>query len=150
MTEEAARIIKKNGTWVTPNMHLISAIDMKVLPPLIRAKAEYVTPLSIESFRRAMEFGLNIDNGSDSGVYPHGDNALELAARVSFGMAPAEAIRAATMYSAESLGLTDRGRIAPGLLADLIAVEGNPAGDVTLLQDVRFVMKAGQVYKQPD
>jgi len=147
MTEEAAAIIKKNGIWVTPNMHLIEVVDLDALPPPIRAKAEYVSPISVESFKRALEMGLKIAFGTDAGVYPHGDNAQELAARVHHGMSPLEAVRSATMYSAEALGTPDRGQVRAGLLADLIAVEGNPVEDVTLLQDVRFVMKGGVVYK---
>jgi imidazolonepropionase-like amidohydrolase len=146
MTEEAADIIKKNGAWVTPNMYLIEAVDLDALPPAIRAKAEYVSPISVESFKRALAMGLKIDFGTDAGVYPHGDNARELAARVRHGMSPLEAIRSATMHSAEALGTPDRGQVKPGLLADLIAVDGNPIEDVAILQDVRFVMKGGVVY----
>ena len=147
MTREAAEIIRKNGAWVTPNMYLIEAVDLDALPPAIRAKAEYVSPISVDSFKLALGMGLKIDFGTDAGVYPHGDNARELAARVRHGMSPVEAIRSATMYSAEALGKPDRGQIKPGLLADLIAVRGNPVEDVSILQDVPFVMKGGVVYK---
>lgn len=150
MTEEAARIIKKNGTWVDPNLHLTTAVDMNALPPAIRAKAEYVVPLSYESFQRAIDNNLKIAFGTDAGVYPHGDNAKELAARVEFGMKPIEAIRSATIYSSQALGLDDRGQIKVGLMADLIAVEGDPLDDIARMQDVRFVMKSGVVYKQPE
>ena len=149
MTDEAAKIIRKNGTWVSPNMYLIEALDMEMLPPAIRAKGEYVLPLSIGSFKRAMDYKLNIAFGTDAGVYPHGENARELEARVAQGMSPVEALRTATMYSADALGTSDRGQLKTGLLADMIAVEGDPTADVTLLQDVRFVMKAGEVFKRP-
>lgn len=149
MTEEAAKIIRRNGTWVTPNIHLTTAIDMDALPPALREKAAYVSTLSYESFQRALDMGLNIAFGTDAGVYPHGENARELEARVGLGMEPAAAIRSATADSARALGLDDRGRIEPGLLADLIAVQGDPVDDITRLQDVRFVMKAGVIYKQP-
>lgn len=150
MTEEAAAIIKKNGTWVDPNLYLNEAIDLDLLPPAIRAKEEYLKPLAFESFRRAIDMDLKIAFGTDAGVYPHGQNARELDARVRYGMSPAMAIRGATMDSAEALGTTDRGQVKVGLMADLIAVDGNPLDDVTLLQDVRFVMKSGAVYKQPE
>jgi imidazolonepropionase-like amidohydrolase len=150
MTEEAARIIKKNGTWVDPNLYLTKAVDMNVLPPAIRAKAEYVVPLSYESFQRAIDYKLKIAFGTDAGVYPHGDNAKELAARVEFGMTPVEAIRTATLYSSQALGVDDRGQVKVGLMADLIAVEGDPLDDITRMQDVQFVMKSGVVYKQPE
>jgi len=149
MTEEAARIIKKNGTWVTPNIHLTHAIDLDILPSSIRAKAEYVLPLSYESFKRAVDMDLNMTFGTDAGVYPHGDNARELQARVELGQLPADAVRVATLDSARALGLDDRGEVATGKLADLIAVPGNPAEDVVVLQSVAFVMKAGSIYKQP-
>jgi len=147
MTRDAAEIIKQNGAWVTPNMYLIEAVDLDALPPAIRAKAEYVSPISVDSFKRSLSMGLKIAFGTDAGVYPHGDNARELAARVRHGMSPIEAIRSATVYSAEALGKPDRGQIKPGLLADLIAVKGNPVEDVSLLQTVSFVMKGGVVYK---
>ncbi|HET6565250.1 MAG TPA: amidohydrolase family protein [Xanthomonadales bacterium] len=149
MTEEAARIIKKNGTWITPNIYLTHAIDMDLLPAQIRAKAEYVLPLSYESFKRAVDMDLNMAFGTDAGVFTHGENAHELAARVDLGQSPADAVRVATAESARALGLDDRGVIATGKLADLIAVAGNPAEDVSLLQNVAFVMKAGTTYKLP-
>ena len=148
MTEKAARIIQKNGTWVTPNIYLTRAIDMDQLSPAIRAKAESVLPLSHESFKRAVDMKLNIAFGTDAGVYPHGENAHELEARVALGQAPADAIRNATLDSARALDLQDRGNIQPGMLADLIAVGGNPLENVTVLQDVSFVMKAGTIYKR--
>ncbi len=92
---------------------------------------------------------LKIAFGTDSGVYPHGENAHEFAARVAAGQSPIEAIRGATVYAAELLRVDDRGRIAPGLLADLIAVAGDPLSDVTLLETVQFVMKGGEIYKTP-
>jgi imidazolonepropionase-like amidohydrolase len=87
--------------------------------------------------------------GTDAGVYPHGDNARELTAQVEHGLDPIEAIRGATIYAAEGLGGEDRGSVEIGLLADLIAVEGNPIEDIRVLEDVQFVMKGGLVYKQP-
>lgn len=148
MTQEAAEIIQENGTWVTPNMYLIERLDMTQLPPQIRAKGEYVLPLSIESFKRADEMGLKIASGSDAGVYPHGENAMELVTRVKHGMSPAAAIRSATLDSAQALGTPDRGEVKVGLMADLVAVPGNPVEDITLLQSIPFVMKEGVVYKK--
>ncbi|HLF30641.1 MAG TPA: amidohydrolase family protein, partial [Xanthomonadales bacterium] len=150
MTEEAARIIKKNGTWVTPTIYLTNSIELDLLPAPIRAKAEYVIPLAHEGFRRAVDMQLKIAFGTDAGVYPHGENARELESRVALGMSPLEAVRSATLYSAEALGTGDRGQVKAGLMADLIAVQGNPLEDVNVLQDVRFVMKGGVVYKQPE
>jgi imidazolonepropionase-like amidohydrolase len=119
------------------------------LPPKIRAKAEAVRPLIEKSFRLAMRAKVKIAFGTDAAVYPHGDNAKEFDAQVRHGMKPIETIRGATVYAADLLGVDDRGIIAPGLLADLIAVQGNPLEDIKVLQDVKFVMKGGRVYKRP-
>ena len=149
MTREAARIIKRAGTWINPNLYLSKAIPMDRLPPLIRAKAEYVIPKMYDSFKLAVDMDLKIAFGTDAGVYPHGDNAREFAERVATGQPPIDAIRSATIVNAELLGTDDRGRLEAGLLADIIAVQGNPLDDITRLEDVRFVMKGGEVYKGP-
>ena len=150
MTEEAAKIIAKNGSFVVPNLHLIDTLKTTELPPALAAKQAYLEPLAIESFRRSLKYGLKVSFGTDAGVFPHGDNAREFAARVKLGDTPLHAIRSATVVNAELFGTPDRGKIETGLLADLIAVKGNPLEDIRLLEDVRFVMKGGVVYKQPD
>jgi len=147
MTEEAAKILKKNGTFVVPNIYLNKAIDLDSLPPEIAAKEVYLQPLVIESFRRAVAHELKIAFGTDAGVFPHGDNAKELAEQVAYGRAPVDVIRSATIVNAELFDTPDRGKIEPGLLADIIAVKGNPLDDVSLLEDVGFVMKGGVIYK---
>jgi len=150
MTEEAARILRKNGTFVVPNLYLNKAIDLSMVPPVMAAKMNALKPVQIESFRRALAYQLKISFGTDAGVFPHGENAREFAAQVALGQTPLNAIRSATVVNAELFDTPDRGRIEPGLLADLIAVAGNPLEDIALLEDVRFVMKGGAVYKQPD
>lgn len=149
MTREAARIIKRAGAWVTPNLYLSKAIPMDQLPPLIRGKAEFIIPRMYDSFKLAVDMDLKIAFGTDAGVYPHGDNAKEFTERVATGQPPIDAIRSATIVNAELLGVDDRSRLEPGLLADIIAVEGNPLDDITRLEAVRFVMKGGAVYKRP-
>ncbi len=148
LTDEIIAEMKARGTYLVPTTYLVGAIDLNALPPPIRAKAEYVLPLAIESVKKAVAAGVKIAFGTDAAVYPHGDNAKEFAALVDRGMTPLEAIRAATVNAADLLGVDDRGRIAPGLLADLVAVPGNPLEDVHVLEDVRFVMRGGQVFKQ--
>ena len=96
---------------------------------------------------KAIAAGVKIACGTDAPAIPHGENAKELWAMVDRGMTPMQALRAATVMSAELIDVDDRGRLAPGLLADIIAVPGDPAEDITMTQDVRFVMKGGQVYK---
>ena len=147
ITRKAARVLKKNGTAVVLNLYLTQATDVDQLPPAIRTKFESIVPKFFESFRVALEYDLKIVFGTDAGVYPHGENAKQFALNVQHGQAPIEAIRGATSYAAEVLGTPDRGRIAEGLLADLIAVDGNPLEDVSRLEDARFVMKGGVVYK---
>ncbi len=101
-----------------------------------------------ESFTLAVDMGAKVVFATDAGVYPHGDNGKQFARAVRFGMAPAQAIQSATVVSAELLGWEDRiGQIAPGMYADIVAVNGDPLADVAELEDVDFVMKGGVVYK---
>jgi len=102
------------------------------------------------SFQAALEAGVTICNGSDVGVFSHGDNAREPILMVEYGMAPLAALRSATSVNADLLGLTHRvGRVRKGLLADLIAVQGNPLQDIHALRQVKFVMQAGQLRVTP-
>jgi imidazolonepropionase-like amidohydrolase len=102
------------------------------------------------SFKAALEAGVTIVNGSDIGVFAHGSGARELELLVDYGMTPVQAIKAATSIAAKALHLDDRiGAVKPGLLADLLAVEGDPTTDVTALRKVKLVMKGGTLYKQP-
>ncbi len=100
-------------------------------------------------FKIALASGVTIINGSDVGVFAHGDNAKEIESMVEFGMPVIDALRSATSVSARVLHMGDKiGAVKPGLFADLIAVEGDPLKDINALQRVRFVMKGGVVYKQ--
>jgi imidazolonepropionase-like amidohydrolase len=146
MTEDAARAIKRHGVYVVPTLYLSRVIDMDSLPPAIQKKQLEVAPLADESFKLALRRGLKIAFGTDSGVYPHGDNAKEFAVRVGLGQSPIEAIRGATVYATDLLGVADRGKLATGLLADIIAVEGDPLADIARLEHVSFVMKDGVVF----
>jgi imidazolonepropionase-like amidohydrolase len=99
------------------------------------------------SFKAALAAGATILSGSDVGVFAHGDNARELQLMVDYGMAPTDALRSATSVGARVLHLEDRiGRVAQGLQADLIAVEGDPTHDIAALRHVRLVIKGGRVY----
>jgi imidazolonepropionase-like amidohydrolase len=150
MDAEAAAIIKGSGAWISPNMHLIENADIETLPLAMRPRARAALAHAVASFRLGIAQGLKTAFGTDAGVFAHGENARELAARVRQGMSSLEAVRSATLYSARALGLEDRGQVKTGLLADLIAVKGDPLKDISLLQNTRFVMKRGVVYKQTD
>ncbi len=149
LDDEAIELLKEHGTYLVTNIYPPGVFDVSKLPPQLRAKAEYVFPRREESFRNAVRAGVKMAFGTDAGVYEHGLNAQQLAVRVGLGMPAAEAIRTATIHAADLLGVEDRGRIAPGLLADLIAVSGDPLADVRRFEDVRFVMKGGEVYLSP-
>ncbi|HEX8726142.1 MAG TPA: amidohydrolase family protein [Gemmatimonadaceae bacterium] len=102
------------------------------------------------SFEAALESGVQIGAGGDVGVFTHGDNAKELVLMVRYGMTPVQALTAATATNARMLGMADHlGRIEPGLLADLVALNGDPTKDIAATQRVAFVMKGGTVYKRP-
>ena len=149
LDDEAIGLMKKNGTYLVPTAYLLSTFHFDSMPPAIAAKARQVIPLAQESHRRAIRAGVKIALGTDAAVYPHGDNARELATYVDYGMRPADALRAATVNAADLLGVTDRAVIAAGKLADLIAVRGNPLEDVKTVQQVLWVMKGGVVVKGP-
>ncbi len=117
-------------------------------PDVVRPKAAAIGPKINETFEQAYKAGVKIAFGTDSGVSPHGDNAQEFELMVKLGMAPMEAIQAATITAAELLEAShELGRIAPGYYADIVALDGNPLDDISLLQDIGFVMKGGVVYK---
>ncbi|MFE9325078.1 amidohydrolase family protein [Nocardia sp. NPDC052278] len=146
-SDDTIAMMVEHGTFLVPTSYLSEGLDVSKAAPALRKKAAEVFPKARETLRKAIRAGVKIACGTDAPAVPHGDNAKELWALVDRGMTPAQALRAATVTSAELIGVDDRGRLAPGLLADIIAVPGDPTTDITMVQDVRFVMKDGRFVK---
>jgi imidazolonepropionase-like amidohydrolase len=150
--DEGISLMIQHGTWLVADIYnddylLGKAIEFK-LPQESIDKERALGQLQRENFARAARAGVKVAFGTDAGVYPHGDNAKQFAYMVKYGLTPARAIRAATSDAADLIDrASDVGRIAPGLYADLIAVQGDPLDDVTALEKVDFVMKGGSVVK---
>jgi imidazolonepropionase-like amidohydrolase len=123
-----------------------------ILPTLHSFEPRRGTPSMDSLFTRMAVLakrGIPVAFGTDAGVFPHGENAQEFASLVRLGLTPLAAIRAATVNGAELLGWSDRvGRVAPGMFADLIAVDGDPLVDITALERVRFVMVGGRIVRR--
>jgi len=146
--DEAIRLMKERGTYLVPTSYLRDSIDLDALPPKLRAKAESILPVARKNLRKAIASKVKIALGTDAAVFPHGDNAKEFAVYVKLGMTPIDAIRTATVNAVDLLGVEDRGVIEKGRLADIIAVKGNPLEDITMLEDVPFVMHGGRIVKK--
>ncbi len=100
-----------------------------------------------ESLKRAIRAGVRICNGSDVGVFTHGENALELELLVEYGLTPTQALSAATITNAEILGWGDKiGQVKQGFWADLLAVQGDPSNDISVIRNVQLVMKGGEIF----
>jgi len=150
--DAAIAAMKAKGTYLVPTLYLgewfLANADRLRVPPFILTKARQVMPDAEKFIARAIKAGVKIAYGTDSSVYPHGLNGKQFAVLVRLGMPAAQAIQTATWNAADLLGWSDRvGIVASGHFADLIAVDGDPTQDVTLLERVRFVMKGGVVVK---
>jgi imidazolonepropionase-like amidohydrolase len=145
LTDEIVEEMKARGTYLVPTTPIMNSasLDDPHSPP----KAIGIIRKAIQSHRRAIDAGVKIAYGTDAGLYPHGRNADGFQDLVDYGMSPAQAIKTATINAADLLGVDDRGSLELGKLADIIAVKGNPLRDVSVLQNVSFVMKNGTIYK---
>lgn len=152
ISDEGIALAKRQGTYLSMDIYnteyILGEGEKAGFLEESLAKERMTGATQRESFRRAHQAGVKMVMGTDAGVYPHGDNARQLSRMVRFGMTPAEALRAATSNAADALGHKGKfGALMAGASADIIAVEGNPLDDVTLLENVSFVMKEGVVYK---
>jgi imidazolonepropionase-like amidohydrolase len=144
--------MKQHGTYLVPTLYLSdwfleNAPKMNVPPPML-AKGKEVMPEARKNVAHAFAAGVKVGFGTDAAVYPHGLNAHEFAVMVKLGLTPLQAIQSATVNDADLLGWSDKvGVVEPNHFADIIAVDGDPLQDVTTLEQVKFVMKGGVVYK---
>lgn len=153
INDEDIAEMKKDGTYLVPTLYLEDwMLEKGNLPPFYHQKMVDVIGVAKNNIKRAMKAGVKIALGTDAAVYPHGLNAHELDVYVNqLGMAPLTALQTATINAADLMGWTAKtGTLEPGKWADIIAVEKNPLDDVRVLQDVKFVMKGGTVFKAPN
>ena len=153
LDDETIALFKKHGTYYVPTVLAGKTVEELAkqpgaLHPSVREKAARIGPLIQGAFGRAWKGGVKIAFGTDSGVSAHGENAREFGYMVEAGMPAIEAILSATRNAADLLGAADRvGSVQKGRYADLVAVDGDPLRDISLMRQVRFVMKGGVVYK---
>jgi imidazolonepropionase-like amidohydrolase len=149
---EGLKLAKQRGTYLDFDIYnddyILSEYAKLGVPQAQIEKEKLVGRVQRENFRKAVQAGEKMAFATDAGVYPHGWNAKQFAKEVEWGMTPLQAIRSATVNAADLLGWSGKvGAIKPGLYADMVAVDGDPLADVTLLEHVGFVMKGGQVVR---
>jgi imidazolonepropionase-like amidohydrolase len=150
--EEGIRLARERGTYLVMDIYndtfiLEKGAQVGMLPESLE-KERRLGQLQRDNFARAQRAGARMAFGTDGGVYPHGENAKQFAYMVRYGMTPLQAIQAATIHAAELLGWADRvGSIEPGHFVDLVAVQGDPLADITVLERIGFVMKGGQLVR---
>jgi imidazolonepropionase-like amidohydrolase len=153
LDDEGIALMKERGTWLVADIwngewFAAQGRQQGWDPEILRKFAE-TTETQRAAFRKAVNAGVKVAYGTDSGIYPHGLNASQLPVMVRFGMTPMQAIQSATLESARLIGWEDRvGAIAPGKLADLVAVEGDALADLNRFMRPAFVMKGGVIYKE--
>jgi len=148
MDDEGRALMRQHGTYLVPTLEIRDCVGQNYPAEFVN-KAQQIMTAQLANFRKAVEAGVKIGFGTDIGVCRFGTNAREFTLMVENGMTPMQAIQAATTADADLLGVSSKlGSITRGKLADIIAVRGDPLQDVRLLEDVRFVMKEGRIYKE--
>jgi imidazolonepropionase-like amidohydrolase len=147
--DEGIRLMKEKGTYLVADVYnddwILAEFSKMGYPDKIIEKERSIGRLQRENFAKAVKAGVKVAYGTDAGVYPHGLNARQFKYMVAGGLTPMQAIQSATVNAAELLGWDRVGAISPGRFADLVAVDGDPLKDVTILEKVGFVMKGGEV-----
>ncbi len=147
--DEGIRMMKERGTFLVADVYnddwILAEFAKMGYPGKIIEKERSIGRLQRENFAKAVKAGVKMAYGTDAGVYPHGLNARQFKYMVAGGLTPMQAIQSATSGAAELLGWDKVGAIAPGRFADLVAVDGDPLKDVTILEKIPFVMKGGEV-----
>jgi imidazolonepropionase-like amidohydrolase len=153
MDDECISLFKQYGTWYVPTIIAGKSVADSAKKPgyyqeVIAQKAIAIGPKIQATFDKAYKAGVKIAFGTDAGVYAHGKNWMEFIYMTEAGMPPLDAIKAATVNAAELIGISTKvGTIEKDKLADIIAVDGDPATDIHVMGKVKFVMKEGIVYK---
>lgn len=150
--DEGIALMKKNGTYLVADIYnddyIVSEFAKMGFPETTIEKEKVVGLTQRQNFQKAVKEGVKIAFGTDAGVFPHGWNGKQFSYMVRWGMTPMQAIQAATINASDLLGWKDKvGSITAGKFADIIAVAGNPLDDIKILEDVKFVMKGGEIYK---
>jgi imidazolonepropionase-like amidohydrolase len=153
LDDEAIALAKKHGTWLSMDIYnteyTLSYGEQNGVDEENLNKERQVSKKQRDSFNRAVKAGVNMVFGTDAAIYPHGDNAKQFSRMVKFGMSELQAIQAATINSAKLLKMDNKlGQLKSGFAADIIAVKGNPLKNISVLERIPFVMKAGVVYKK--
>ena len=154
LDDEGIALMKERGTWLVADIwngewFAAQGTEQGWDPEIVRKFAE-TTETQRVGFRKAVAAGVKIAYGTDSGIYPHGLNASQLPVMVRFGMTPMQALQSATIEAARLIGWEDRiGAIAPGRLADIVAVDGDALADLGRFLRPAFVMKGGLVHREP-
>src|SRR5947209_15833995 len=152
MDDAAIATLKKNGTYLVPTLFLTEYMQQHMehsdIPEYSKQKMRDVAAAMQKNVKKAFDAGVKVAFGTDAAVYPHGLNAGEFHVYVKLGMTPLAAIQTATINASDLLGPKFAvGSLEPGKFADVIAVDGDPTKDATILEHVKFVMKSGSVYK---
>jgi len=148
LDDEALRMMHDHGTFLVPTLTTRVGLKESKFPPAVEAKAEAAVKQQDALVKRAVALGVKIALGTDAAVFPHGENALEFTFMAADGLSNAQSLMAGTSAGAELLGLADKvGSLKAGMMADIVAVPGNPVDDIKVTQQVILVMKRGVIYR---